>query len=146
MSPPVRVLECMLGTGSNADRAKVSRVLVGSSTSPAFSGSTTTKSSCLSGDLRAWTSHAISAATGKESDSIYRKVSRSRGAITSSKLGRGAIPWSWVLLPFYRKNIRQVYTVWCSRLHNRTISLLITKLRKKLRSRPSDPQWLSHES
>ena len=32
----------------------------------------------------------------------------------------GPIPWSMVLLPFYKKN-RQVYPVWCSRLHNHTL-------------------------
>ena len=37
------------------------------------------------------------------------------------------IPWSRALLPFYRKN-RQVYPVWCSRLHNHT--LFIKKLCK----------------
>jgi len=42
---------------------------------------------------------------------------------------RGPIPWSGVLLPFYRK-IRQVYPVWCSRLHSHT--LFIKKLCKKL--------------
>ena len=45
----------------------------------------------------------------------------------------GPIPWSRVLLPFYRKN-RQVYPVWCSRLHNHT--LFFEKLCKKL-GRPS---------
>ena len=33
----------------------------------------------------------------------------------------GPIPWSRVLLPFYRKKIRQVYPVWWSRLHNHTL-------------------------
>jgi len=42
----------------------------------------------------------------------------------------GPFPWSRVLLPYYRKNIIQVYPVWCSRLHNHT--LFIKKLRKKL--------------
>ena len=42
----------------------------------------------------------------------------------------GPIPWSGVLLPFYRKKIRQVYPVWCSRLHNHT--LFIKKPHKKL--------------
>ena len=42
----------------------------------------------------------------------------------------GPIPWSRVLLPFYRKKIRQVYPVWCSWLHNHT--LFIKKLCKKL--------------
>ena len=59
----------------------------------------------------------------------------------------GPIPWSRVLLPFYRK-IRQVYPVWCSRLHNHT--LFIKKLCKKLGSvqilgrsgPPYGPQWL----
>jgi len=37
-----------------------------------------------------------------------------------SKVG-GPIPWSMVLLPFYRKKIRQVYPVWCSRLHNHSL-------------------------
>ena len=41
----------------------------------------------------------------------------------------GPIPWSRVLLPFYRKKL-EVYPVWCSRLHNRT--LFIKKLRKNL--------------
>ena len=41
----------------------------------------------------------------------------------------GLVPWSRVLLPFYRKKIRQVYPVWCSRLHNQ---LFIKKLREKL--------------
>ena len=41
----------------------------------------------------------------------------------------GPIPWSRVLLLFYIKN-RQVYPVWCPRLHNHTI--FIKKLRKKL--------------
>ena len=41
----------------------------------------------------------------------------------------GPISWSMVLLPFYIK-IRQVYPVWCSRLHNHT--LFIKKLCKKL--------------
>ena len=40
----------------------------------------------------------------------------------------GPIPWSIVLLPFYRKK-RQVYPVWCSGLHNH--SLFIKKLCKK---------------
>ena len=44
----------------------------------------------------------------------------------------GPIPWSRVLLPFYRKKIRQVYPVWCIRLHNHT--LFIKKLRNKLGS------------
>jgi len=39
----------------------------------------------------------------------------------------GPIPWSRVLLPLYRK--KQVYPVWCSRLHNHTIH---KKLCKKL--------------
>lgn len=65
----------LLGTGSNVDRAKVPRVVVGCSAAETYSGSSTAKSSCLSGDLRAWTSPAIGAATCKESDnSIYRKV------------------------------------------------------------------------
>jgi len=33
------------------------------------------------------------------------------------KVGRSILS-STVLLPFYRKKIRQVYPVWCSRLHN----------------------------
>jgi len=32
----------------------------------------------------------------------------------------GPIPWSRVLLPLQKK-IRQVYPVWCSRLHNHTL-------------------------
>ena len=59
------------------------------------------------------------------------------------KVGR-PIPWSKILLPFYRK-IRPIYPVWCSRLHNHT--LFIRKLRKKLRglskflgSGPHDPR------
>jgi len=46
----------------------------------------------------------------------------------------GPISWSGVLLPFYRK-IRQVYPVWCSRLHNHT--LFIKKLCKNLGVRPN---------
>ena len=72
----------MLGTGSNVDRAKASRVLAGTNTTAAFSGSSSTKS-CLSGDLRAWTSQTISAATSKESDGIYRKV----GSVLHRKIG-----------------------------------------------------------
>jgi len=37
----------------------------------------------------------------------------------------GPIPWSRALLPFYRKN-RQVYPVWCSRLHNHTLFITLT--------------------
>ena len=58
-----------LGTVSNVDRAKAARAVVGSSTLAACTGA-----SSLSGDLRAWTSQAISAATGKQSDAIHRKV------------------------------------------------------------------------
>ena len=66
---------CLLGTtGSNVNRANVSRVLAGSSPSTSLVGSSSLKSSCLSGDLRAWTAKAISAATCKDSDSIYRRV------------------------------------------------------------------------
>ena len=57
-----------------------------------------------------------------------------RVATTFSKLC-GPIPWSRVLLPFYGKKIRQVYPVWCSRLHNHT--LFIKKLCKKLGVRPN---------
>jgi len=58
----------------------------------------------------------------------------------------GPFPWSRVLLPFYRKN-RQVYPVWCSRLHNHT--LFIKRLCKswgfvQILGSPNlpDPQWL----
>ena len=44
----------------------------------------------------------------------------------------GPIPWSGVLLPFYRQ-IRQVYPVWCSRLHDP----FIKKPCKKLGVRPN---------
>ena len=44
---------------------------------------------------------------------------------------KSPIPWYRVLLPFYRKN-RQVYPVWCSRLHNHKV--FIEKLCKKLGS------------
>ena len=46
----------------------------------------------------------------------------------------GPISWSMVLLPFYSK-IRQVYPVWCSRLHNHT--LFVKTLCKKLGVRPN---------
>jgi len=39
------------------------------------------------------------------------------------------VPWSWVLLSF-TENIRQVYPVWFSQLHNHTV--FIKKLRQKL--------------
>ena len=61
----------------------------------------------------------------------------------------GPISWSRVLPPFYRKN-RQVYPVWCSRLHNHT--LFIKKLCKKVRGPfkfwegpgPPGPQVVAH--
>ena len=54
-----------------------------------------------------------------------------RGATTFSKLG-GPIPWSRVLCitTLQQKEIRQVYPVWCSLLHNHT--LFIKMLCKKL--------------
>jgi len=60
----------------------------------------------------------------------------------------GPIPWSRVLLPFYRK-IRQVYPVWCSRLHNHTV--FIKKLCKKVGVHPNfgevrTPSGCAHES
>ena len=83
-----------------------------------------------------------------------------RGATTSSK-------WGWVQflgLRYYyllQEKNRQVYSVWCSRLHNHTLfftyllnhTLFIKKLRKKLEgpsnfweeggsSDPPSPQWL----
>ena len=58
----------------------------------------------------------------------YACLLSTSGATTSLKLGV-LIPWSRVLLPFYRKN-RQVYLVWCSRLHNHT--LFIKEQCKKL--------------
>jgi len=65
---------------------------------------------------------------------MFSAVASHRGATTFFKVG-GPIPWSRVLLPFYRKKIRQVYPVWCSRLHNHT--LFIKKLCKKLGVRPN---------
>ena len=57
----------------------------------------------------------------------------------------GPVPWSRVLLPFYRKN-RQVYPVWCSRLHNHTIHQKVTwkfGVRPNFGgSGPPTPQWL----
>jgi len=64
----------------------------------------------------------------KFGSNLYYCIS-SQGRNHVFKVG-GPIPWSWVLLPFYRKN-RQVYPVWYSRLHNHT--LFINKLCKKLR-------------
>jgi len=45
----------------------------------------------------------------------------------------GPVPWSRVLLPFYRK--KQVYPVWCNQLYNHT--LFIKKLRKTWGVRPN---------
>jgi len=50
---------------------------------------------------------------------LARPLFPSRGATNFSKLG-SPVPWSRISLPFYRK-IRQVYPVWCSRLHNHTV-------------------------
>ena len=77
--------------------------------------------------------------------SWLRRKHPTRDATTSSKSGV-PIPWSRVLLPFYKKI---VYPVWCSRLHNHT--LFIKKLRKKLGVRlnlgvpdPGPPSGCAH--
>ena len=78
------------------------------------------------------TSHIFS------SEQQWSLSSHNRGRNHVFKVG-GPIPWSRVLLPFYRK-IRQVYPIWCSRLHNHTV--FIKKLRKNLGVRiPPTPQW-----
>jgi len=66
-----------------------------------------------------------------------------RGATMFSKLGVQFLGLGYYY-PSTEKN-RQVYPVWCSRLHNHTLS--IKKLCKKLRVRPNfgevrTPQWL----
>ena len=58
----------------------------------------------------------------------FRDIALSRGATTPSKLGV-----QFLGLGYYypsTEKIRQVYPVWCSRLHNHTV--FIKKLRKKL--------------
>jgi len=65
---------CAPGTGLNVDRSKASRALGSSNPSTAMSTASSVKSSSSTGGLRSWTSQAISAATSKESDSLYRKV------------------------------------------------------------------------
>jgi len=62
-------------------------------------------------------------------DPIWHVISHSgRGATTSSKLGVQFLGLGYYY-PSTEQN-RQIYSVWCSRLHNHT--LFIKKLRKKL--------------
>ena len=73
--------------------------------------------------------------TNRHLQNIYSETVWLRGTTTFSKLGVQFGPWSRVLLPSYRQKIRQVYPVWCSRLHNHI--LFIKKLQKTWVVRPN---------
>ena len=73
-----------------------------------------------------------------QSSLLYNEYPSCDGCVFKQKCNHvfkvgGPIPWSRVLLPFYRKKL-EVYPVWCSWLHNHT--LFIKKLRKLWGSRP----------
>ena len=74
------------------------------------------------------------------SGNFWSIIYRGRGATTSSKLEVQFLGlWYYY---FSTEKIRQIYPVWCSRLHNHTV--FIKKLRKNLGVRPNfggpDPQ------
>ena len=77
-------------------------------------------------------------------------INAQQGRTHIFKVG-GPIPWSRVLLPFYRK-IRQLYPVWCSRLHNHTLSKSYVKswgsvqILGRSKPLPTTPSGCAHDA